>query len=138
MLLAELLGGDPAEPGAGAAGGCGYGLSAAWGARLVPGAEQIAAIAGLPDALADADLVVTGEGRYDATSLAGKVVGTVRTIAAKASVPVAVVAGSMTAPPLTEYSMALAALAGSPEAAMTDPGRWLAAAARQLAVEAAS
>jgi glycerate 2-kinase len=137
-LLAELLGGDPAEPGAGAAGGCGYGLAAAWGARLVPGADQIAAIAGLPDALADADLVVTGEGRYDVTSLAGKVVSTVRTIAAKSGVPVAVVAGSMGAPPLTEYSVELAGLAGSPVEAMTEPARWLAEAARQLAVEAAS
>jgi glycerate 2-kinase len=137
MLLAELLGGDPAEPGAGAAGGCGYGLAAAWGARLVPGADQIAAIAGLPDALTDADLVVTGEGRYDATSLAGKVVGTVRTIAARAGVPVAVVAGAMTASPLTEYAAELVTLAGSSEAAMAEPVRWLAEAARQLAVEAA-
>jgi glycerate 2-kinase len=126
MLLAELLGGDPAQPGAGAAGGCGYGLAAAWGARLVPGADQIAAIAGLPDALADADLVVTGEGRYDATSLAGKVVGTVRTMADKAGVSVAVVAGSATTPPLTAHSVELVALAESPEQAMTEPARWLA------------
>ncbi len=136
MRLAELLGGDPAQPGAGAAGGCGYGLAAAWGARLVPGAEQIAAIAGLPHALADADLVITGEGRYDATSLAGKVVGTVRTMAGKAGVPVAVVAGSTATPPLTAHSRELVALAGSPEEAMTEPAQWLAEAARQLAVEA--
>jgi glycerate kinase len=136
--LAELLGGDPAQPGAGAAGGCGYGLAAGWGARLVPGAEQIAAIAGLPQALAEADLIVTGEGRYDATSLAGKVVGTVRTIAAKAGVPVAVVAGSVTTPPLTAHSVELAALAGSAELAMADPGGWLAEAGRQLAAEVAS
>ena len=73
--LASLLGGDPDAPGAGAAGGCGYGLAAAWNAALLPGAERIAAIAGLPAALAGADLVITGEGRYDATSLRGKVVG---------------------------------------------------------------
>jgi glycerate kinase len=138
MLLAELLGGDPAQPGAGAAGGCGYGLAAAWGARLVPGAEQIAAIAGLRQALADADLVITGEGRYDATSLAGKVVGTVRTMAAAADVPVAIVAGSMATPPLTAHSVELVALAESPEQAIADPVRWLTEAARQIAVEAAS
>ena len=38
--LAGLLGGDPDAPGAGAAGGCGYGLAAAWGARLLPGAAS--------------------------------------------------------------------------------------------------
>jgi glycerate kinase len=135
--LAELLGGDPGQPGAGAAGGCAYGLAAAWSARLVPGADQIAAIAGLPQALADADLVVTGEGRYDATSLTGKVVSSVRTMAARAGVPVAVIAGSMSTPPLSTYSVELAELAGSPEEAMTEPTRWLAEAARQLTVEAA-
>jgi glycerate 2-kinase len=135
--LADLLGGDPAQPGAGAAGGCGYGLAAAWGARLVPGADQIAAITGLPHALTGADLVITGEGQYDATSLTGKVVGTVRTMAAKVGVPVAVVAGSMATPPLTAYSAELAALAGSQEDAMIEPARWLAEAARQLAVAAA-
>ncbi len=137
VRLAELLGGDPGQPGAGAAGGCGYGLAAAWGARLVPGADQIAAIAGLGQALADADLVITGEGRYDDTSLAGKVVGTVRTMAARAGVPVAVVAGSMATPPLAAHAVELVALAESPEEAMSEPVQWLTEAARQLAVEAA-
>ena len=40
--LAGLLGGDPAAPGAGAAGGTGYGLAAAWGALIGPGAPQLA------------------------------------------------------------------------------------------------
>ena len=80
--LAGLLGGDPGQPGAGAAGGCGYGLAAAWGARLLPGAAELAVIAGLPQALAGADLVITGEGQYDATSESGKVVGAVRALAA--------------------------------------------------------
>ena len=39
--LAEVLGGDPAAPGAGAAGGTGYGLAAAWGATLTPGAAEL-------------------------------------------------------------------------------------------------
>jgi glycerate 2-kinase len=83
--LAALLGGDPDAPGAGAAGGCGYGLAAAWHAKLLPGAAELAAIAGLPQALANADLVITGEGRYDGTSLTGKVVGAVCAMAASAT-----------------------------------------------------
>ena len=61
-------------PGSGAAGGLAGGL-AALGARLVPGAELVADVVGLRAALSGASLVLTGEGRFDATSLAGKVVG---------------------------------------------------------------
>jgi glycerate 2-kinase len=61
---------------AGAAGGLAGGL-AALGARLEPGFEVVAGAAKLEAALAGADLVVTGEGRLDHTSLAGKVVGSV-------------------------------------------------------------
>lgn len=141
--LAGLLGGRPTEPGAGAAGGCGYALAAVWGARLVPGAVQIAATAGLPQALATADLVITGEGRYDETSLTGKVVGTVATMAARVGVPVALVAGSVAVPSGLDgawpapRSVELTALAGGQLAAMTEPVRWLTAAARQLAADAA-
>jgi glycerate 2-kinase len=142
IRLAGLLGGDPAQPGAGAAGGCGYALATAWRARLLPGAVQIATTAGLPHALAGADLVITGEGRYDATSLTGKVVGTVRAMAARAGVPLAVVAGSVAEPALaglgpTARSVELTALAGGHQEAMTEPLRWLIAAAGQLALDAA-
>src|SRR5215470_11259063 len=91
--LAAVLGGDPAAPGAGAAGGTGYGLAAAWGAVLAPGAAELSRLAGLDRALADADLVITGKGRFDETSLTGKTCGTVIAAAAAAGVPVAVVAG---------------------------------------------
>jgi glycerate kinase len=63
-------------PGSGAAGGLAGGL-AALGARLAPGFEVVAEAVGLDDALAAARLVVTGEGRVDETSFAGKVVGEV-------------------------------------------------------------
>ncbi len=59
--------------GAGAAGGLPAALVAD-GARLVPGAEFVLRAAGFPRAC---DVVVTGEGRVDRTSLGGKVVGTV-------------------------------------------------------------
>lgn len=64
-------------PGSGAAGGLGGGL-AALGATLRSGFELVAGLVGLDAAIARADLVVTGEGRLDATSFAGKVVGGVR------------------------------------------------------------
>ena len=80
-------------PGAGAAGGLAGGL-AALGAEIVNGFSVVAAEVGLSERMADADLVVTGEGRFDATSLEGKVVGGVTELAAESAVPVLAVVGS--------------------------------------------
>ncbi len=78
--------------GGGAAGGLAGGLAAA-GAKLVPGFEVVAEHLGLAERIAGADLVVTGEGYLDAQSFQGKAVGGVCQLAARAGVPVAVVAG---------------------------------------------
>ncbi|MDE3267824.1 MAG: glycerate kinase [Chloroflexota bacterium] len=59
-------------PGAGAAGGLGAGLVAFCGAALRPGFEVVSAAVRLADSLAGADLVLTGEGRLDAQTRAGK------------------------------------------------------------------
>ena len=61
------------RPGAGAAGGLGFGLLAL-GAERRSGIDLVMAAVGLRERVEGADLVVTGEGRYDATSLRGKVV----------------------------------------------------------------
>jgi glycerate kinase len=61
-------------PGTGAAGGLAGGLAAV-GGTLVPGFDLVAGLVDLPARLARADLVVTGEGRLDAASFVGKVVG---------------------------------------------------------------
>ena len=124
--LAAALGGDPAAPGSGAAGGTGYGLAAAWGAQIRPGAEELSRIVGLDRQLNGADLVLTGEGRYDATSADGKVAGSVLAAAARAGVPAAGRAGQLADdPPPGVAAVALAALAGGSEAAMARPERWL-------------
>ncbi|MET8912015.1 glycerate kinase [Micromonospora sp. NPDC004551] len=133
--LAGLAGGDPDEPGAGAAGGTAYGLAALWGATIVPGATTIADLVGLPGALAGADVVLTGEGRFDETSLTGKVVGSLLDSAASTGVRVAVAAGQVAGPVPGSVSAAvsLVDLAGSVDAALHDPGRWLAEAGAVLA-----
>lgn len=71
--------------GGGAAGGLAGGL-AAIGARVEPGFEVVARAVGLDLAIEGADLVLTGEGRLDETSFAGKVVGEVVDWAADAGV----------------------------------------------------
>jgi glycerate 2-kinase len=81
-------------PGGGAAGGLAGGL-AALGARLVPGFGVVAEAVGLLARMAGTDLVITGEGRLDASSWSGKVVGGVVRAAREARVPVLVVAGAV-------------------------------------------
>src|SRR5690606_3910146 len=95
--LASLLGGAPEQPGAGAAGGTGYGFSAAYGATIVPGADHLARLTGLDDAIGTADVVLSGEGRFDSQSLAGKVVGQLLAKASAAGARAGVVAGQVTA-----------------------------------------
>lgn len=135
--LAEVLGGEPDRPGAGAAGGTGYGLTAGWGATIVPGAQRVAQVAGVPVALAGADLLITGEGRYDAQSSEGKVVGHLLFAAGAAGVPVQVVAGSIAAPlpDGVTNSADLTVLAGDVTAAMAEPARWVFEAGRRLATQ---
>lgn len=64
--------GHPDFPGAGAAGGTGYTLKAALGAQFVPGWRFFASALELEQEIASADLVITGEGRFDRSSLSGK------------------------------------------------------------------
>ena len=72
--LADRLGGPWRDlPGAGAAGGLGFGLAACCGATIVPGAPLVGELVGLPAALEGAGLVLTGEGALDRQSGTGKV-----------------------------------------------------------------
>lgn len=59
-------------PGSGAAGGIGFGLKTACGAEYVPGFELVAAWLDIASKVAEADLILTGEGKFDTSSLAGK------------------------------------------------------------------
>lgn len=134
--LAELVPEvDAATPGAGAAGGAGFGLLA-WGATLAPGAQAVAELVDLRGQLAEAAFVVTGEGSYDPQSAAGKAPGVVAQLATDAGVPVGLVAGRI-APeaPLDGFAVAvsLSELAGSSELAIADPVRFLRAAGAVLA-----
>lgn len=130
--LAAQLPIDPGTPGAGAAGGTGFGLLA-WGAELAPGALAVARHVRLPEALTGADLVITGEGRFDGQSLEGKVPDAVRSLATGAGVRAALIAGAIDAP-TTGYAAAvsLTELVGR-DRALTEPVAALTAAGAALA-----
>jgi glycerate kinase len=81
------------EPGVGAAGGVGFGAIAVLGGRLRPGAQLILEQLGFADALARADLLVTGEGSLDEQTLRGKAPVAVAAAGRAAGVPVVAVAG---------------------------------------------
>lgn len=100
-------------PGAGAAGGLGFGLVAFCGARLVSGIELALDVVGFDAALAAADLVITGEGRIDLQTLHGKVVAGVAGHARAAGVPAFAIGGAVDPAVLDEWpAFAAAGLAG--------------------------
>lgn len=97
-LVDSLPGVRPAAtaPGAGAAGGVGYAALAVLGAVREPGIDVILRLISLDERIADADLVITGEGSLDDQSLGGKTPLGVSAAAARAGKPVVVVCGRST------------------------------------------
>ncbi|KAF1007347.1 MAG: Glycerate 2-kinase [Pseudomonas fluorescens] len=83
------------EPGSGAAGGLGFAAKAFLGAQFRAGVEVVAELVGLEQAVRGADLVITGEGRFDAQTLRGKTPYGVARIARQQAVPVIVIAGTL-------------------------------------------
>ncbi len=83
------------EPGSGAAGGLGFAAKAFLGAQFKAGVEVVAELVGLAEAVKGADLVITGEGRFDAQTLRGKTPFGVARIARQHGVPVIVIAGTL-------------------------------------------
>ncbi|WP_245852446.1 glycerate kinase [Isoptericola jiangsuensis] len=98
-------------PGAGAAGGVPAALVAVLGAVPEPGATLVAEAVGLADAVADAVLVVTGEGSFDSQSVRGKVADGVARVAAAspARPPVVVLAGQVLLPAAQAHAAGIAA-----------------------------
>jgi glycerate kinase len=137
--LSAVVGNHGDAPGSGAAGGTAFGLATLWGGRLVKGSEAIARLTSLDERAARADLVITGEGRLDAQSFNGKVVGRVSLAAGTATLLWAVV--GQAAPEATSRVaelIVLEELAGSAQDAMADPARWLRQAGMRLAGRASA
>ncbi|MGA2864247.1 MAG: glycerate kinase [Verrucomicrobiota bacterium] len=126
------------EPGAGAAGGLGFGLLAFLGGRLEPGFELFARQAALERHLRRADLVITGEGSLDPSSLMGKGVGRVGQQCRKLNIPCIGLAGvvhdGLKARRAFTQARALTELA-SLEQAKAQPAWWLERLAQRVAGE---
>jgi glycerate kinase len=92
--LASVVGGDPLKPGAGAAGGAGFGLATLCGATLQRGIDLVLNLIDFDRRCRGASLVLTGEGRLDSQSLHGKACMGVAAAAAQHGVPTIAIVGS--------------------------------------------
>ena len=79
--------------GSGAAGGLGWAMVEFFGAEIVSGAEYIAEKCGLEEAIAEADLVITGEGRFDSQTEQGKAVSHVLALCKRYAKPYIIYCG---------------------------------------------
>jgi glycerate kinase len=126
------------EPGAGAAGGLGYGLLLLGGHR-VSGVQAVLEAVGFESLVRSADLVVTGEGSFDWQSLQGKVVAGVAQAALASAKPVVVIAGQTQVGRRETMELGISgtyAVAESPDqvaAALADPAGTLRARATRVA-----
>ena len=80
-------------PGSGAAGGMGGGMLAFLNAELRSGADLLLDLSQFESKIADADLIITGEGRIDRQSLMGKIPGKILEIGKRKGIPVIAIAG---------------------------------------------
>ncbi|MBE7495655.1 MAG: glycerate kinase [Verrucomicrobiaceae bacterium] len=138
----ELHVNPAALPGAGAAGGLGYGLMAFCGARLTSGFDLIADLIDLRRRLQAADLVITGEGRMDAQTLHGKGPMGVARLAREFGKPMAAIAGLIEArealSPWFDHLVQIKPADMPVEEAMRRGGELLASGARELAAHVVS
>lgn len=96
QVSARCLGRDFSHlPGAGAAGGLGFGMAAFCGAQLRMGIDAVLDAVGFDSLLPGTDVVFTGEGKIDSQSARGKVVSGVAARCRKAGVPVVAVVGQI-------------------------------------------
>jgi glycerate 2-kinase len=127
------------RPGAGAAGGVGYGAMAVLGAELRPGIDLVLDLVRFADHLPGAQLVVTGEGSLDEQTLSGKAPAGVAAAATAAGVPVVTVSGRLALPPEKlraagiERAYALTDIEPDVQRCLTEAGPLLEELARMLA-----
>ncbi len=129
QVVKRQCGSDLARvPGAGAAGGLGFGLLAFLGAELRPGFDLFARHAGLARRLRAADVVITGEGAIDRSTLMGKGVGQIAQRCRRLRIPCIGLAGMVSAGLGTAglfaatYALTDLTTAGQAKA---QPARWL-------------
>jgi glycerate kinase len=128
---------DRREPGSGAAGGLGFGLTVFTGAKLRPGFDVVSSAINLEKHVRDADIIVTGEGSLDAQTLQGKAPAGVATLGRKLGKRVFAIVGRASergkVRDLFDAIFALASSGSDERDSMTAAGRLLRERAREMA-----
>jgi glycerate kinase len=125
-------------PGAGAAGGMGGGCEVFLGARLISGTDHIIEEVGLEAKIAQANVIITGEGCFDEQSLQGKVVGTLARLAQKHNKRIRVICGKSKLNEKDlgvlgiEQLVSLASIAGDVQLSIAYPGNYLPSAIKEI------
>jgi glycerate kinase len=139
VLEKELHLAYAAVPGAGAAGGLGFGLMSFVGARLEPGINIFARQANLGEQIQAAQLVITGEGALDAQTLMGKGVGEIANLCQERGVPCLGLAGVVSEPQRAKdkfkATFAITPGLADKESALRKPALWLERLASQAAAD---
>ena len=137
LVVKGYLGHDVSrKPGTGAAGGLGFGLVAFCSARLEPGFDLFAGLAHLEEQMRRADLVITGEGKIDHSTLMGKGVGQIAQRCGELKKPCIALGGVVE--PETRKRQVFAKVQGlteltTLEQATRNPGVWLEHLSQQVA-----
>lgn len=118
--IKALLGTEAdAVPGGGAAGGAGAALAVFCAAAMKSGIDTILELIGFEDLVADADLIITGEGRIDDQSVHGKVLDGIGKYAKKRRIPLIAIAGSMDTSAENLYRCGIGSIMVAPDKPMT-------------------
>ena len=131
------------EPGTGAAGGLGFGLRCFFNGRFESGFDIFVRYARLPERIRTAQLVITGEGAIDVSTLMGKGVGEIAKLCQQAGVPCIGLAGTLRRSELMEQTgqqyftqvFGVSPDLTTPELAMRDAGFWLPRLAAEVALK---
>jgi len=137
VVMHAGLADDNVHPGDGAAGGLGFGLRTLCGAEMVSGAKLVIETSGLEQCLANADLVITGEGCTDSQTASGKICAVIAETAAVHGVPTIVLSGAIRGPvaPLQKIFAAVMSIAKGPcslDEAISSAPEWLYDAGRNI------
>lgn len=137
VMKSELKIDHANTPGAGAAGGLGYGLMSFLGAKMEPGIDIFERHARLSERVQQSQLVITGEGALDEQTLMGKGVGEIANVCQKHRVPCLGLAGFVPDPEQAKTKFtgtwALTPHFTDKDSAMREPALWL----ERLAAKAA-
>lgn len=120
IKVEETFGRDFSKlPGAGAAGGLGAGLMAFCHGELHPGVDIVFSLLHMEKRVQQADLIITGEGRIDATSVNGKLISGIAALTSKYNKPLIAFTGSQGPGFESVYNIGVQAIIPIPDAPLS-------------------